>query len=368
MKARRIIWLWAALAALLAGSCVQKQVPEDDGWLPLGGDNVPVSFGAGVVRPATRTYSSLSGIYTSFRVFAFLQPGDPDTDYTGSWADVRTRNWTPNFMYNQQVNWVTDHWEYTPVKYWPNNPENTVTFWAYAPADAPVTLYRSGSSTAYSNSTPGLPSVRFTVPATADSDFMLSVFDMVKDHTLNPDYPGYFTQDLSKKAIGESVNFLFNHALCKVDIRASKEDEDDDYDIVLTDVSFRDILFTGVKVDGGWAAGTTDRYDLDVLESGNIALTDSNQNVSTGNILMPQILWRTAATLYVKYKCKNKLAVDYTTYESEVDLGDVLDSWDMSKVYTITLRISPGSPILFTASVAHWASDTNGYFNVNGDE
>ena len=49
--------------------------------------------------------------------------------------------YTPNFMYNQQVKYVTGEWKYDPVKYWPNEYGNSsisddtdkMSFFAYAP-------------------------------------------------------------------------------------------------------------------------------------------------------------------------------------------------------------------------------------------
>lgn len=43
-----------------------------------------------------------------------------------------------NFMYNQKVTYNTDHWEYSPTKYWPNGEDGSdvndyVSFFAYAP-------------------------------------------------------------------------------------------------------------------------------------------------------------------------------------------------------------------------------------------
>jgi hypothetical protein len=371
MTARRSIWilaLAAALTALLAGACSKAIAPdneEDDGWTNVGGDiegATPIRFSSSLSTPTTKSYDPLNSVYTSFRVFAFYQPA-------GTWADLNTKNWTPNFMYNQEVNWDTDHWTYSPLKYWPNNPENTITFWAYAPANASVTLYQARTSTAYSNTSPGLPDVMFTVPATADYDFLVSEFDMVKDHDQNPDYPTYFTQDLSKPSLGGGVNFLFRHVLCKVNIKVAKNDPQDKYDINLNTLSLESILFTGVLNENGkWGAGSDTRNDFEVLKDSDADVVLSTSFVSLGSgILLPQRLTKTTTTpkLTVQYKYKSKSAGEYTTVNTEVPLGDILSSWDSSLEYTFNIKISPGNPILFTADVVKWASDTNGYFNVN---
>ena len=379
MTERRSIWilaLTAALSALLAGACSKAIGPnteeEDDGWTNVGGDiegATPIRFSSSLAQTQTKAYASLSATHTSFRVFAFYQPGniseDPALHYTGSWEDLLTKNWTPNFMYSQQVNWVTDHWAYTPLKYWPNNPENTVTFWAYAPADASVTLYQSRTSTAYSNSTSGLPDILFTVPATADYDFLISKFNMEDS---DPDYPTYFTQDLSKTSIGEGVHFLFRHALCKVNFLVAKDDESDKYDMDLNIVRLDDILFTGLYDEnaGQWAPGSSTRGTFEILKDSDtdITLTSSSTELGSG-ILLPQRLTRTEATLHVQYKYKTKSALEYTTVDCEIPIGDVISSWDTSLEYTLNIKIAPGNPILFTATVVKWGSDTNGYFNVD---
>ena len=377
MTERRNIWILVAavLVALLAGACSKVPEPEEDDWTYVNGTPdgaLPVRFSSSLAVPVTKSHAALSSLYTSFRVFAFYQSGniseDPAEHYTGTWADLNTKHWTPNFMYGQQVNWDTDHWTYTPLKYWPNNPENTITFWAYAPADASVTLYKSNTSTPYSNTAPGLPNVLFTVPATANYDLLVSVFDMVKDHDINPDYPTYFTQDLSKKGIDEEVHLLFRHALCKVNFKVAKEDPSDKYDMELDILKLQDILFTGLLDDSGkWAQGSSGRADFEVLKEtdSDVILTSTSTQLGSGSILLPQRLDRTPAKLWVRYRYKDKSAVDFTTVESEIPVGNILSSWETSLEYTFNIKISPGNPILFTADVVKWDSDTNGYFNVD---
>ena len=48
---------------------------------------------------------------------------------------------SPDFMYNQQVTYnnTSGAWEYSPVKYWPNDSRDYVSFFAYAPYEATPT-------------------------------------------------------------------------------------------------------------------------------------------------------------------------------------------------------------------------------------
>ena len=44
---------------------------------------------------------------------------------------------TADYMYNQEVEYSSD-WEYSPIKYWPNNTNDRLSFMAYAPYQAEI--------------------------------------------------------------------------------------------------------------------------------------------------------------------------------------------------------------------------------------
>lgn len=125
-----------AVAALTFAACsnedaiVVEQAAEQQG-------EVPVAFDSYVNRATTRagytgTISNAGTLQTTpgFGVFAF---------YTD--ADSYDQSFTPNFMYNQNVEYASTSWQYTPVKYWPNefgsgalsDDKDKVSFFAYAP-------------------------------------------------------------------------------------------------------------------------------------------------------------------------------------------------------------------------------------------
>jgi len=152
--------LGAALTVLLAAAC-----SSDDGLATE--EPAAVNFSATVPAFQTRSIVSdnagLQGV--GFGVFAY---------YTGSsvWATAETTA-TPNFMYNQQVQWSevsppTYAWTYTPVKYWPNDNQpadntgatgsqehNYVSFFAYAP-------YNGTGLTLSGNTATGAPTIGYT--------------------------------------------------------------------------------------------------------------------------------------------------------------------------------------------------------------
>ena len=121
----------AAMAAVVMSSCSSDEVVNN-----YSQDNA-IEFGTYVGRDAV----SRGQIITTkelgeqgFGVFAY---------YTGT-DNYEQATSKANFMYNQKVEKATDaeyseeegkysKWSYTPVKYWPNNTNDKVTFFAYAP-------------------------------------------------------------------------------------------------------------------------------------------------------------------------------------------------------------------------------------------
>ena len=129
----------AAIAAAVLASCAKTHDTHKN-----TGPGDPVTFGVYVPQTkagaaGTITVDGTGGTTTSleatgFGVFATYSNG---TTYATTQG--------PNFMYNEQVSYPTDHWEYAPVKYWPNETINdnngasgpaaadVLSFFAYAP-------------------------------------------------------------------------------------------------------------------------------------------------------------------------------------------------------------------------------------------
>lgn len=206
----------AAAAAVLAAGCAKNEVVQDV-------EKTPITFGVYTGRHATKTVSSTTygSINTTtllqnsvgFGVFAFYSDGAAK-EYTPD-----PSNFTPNFMYNQLVEYtdtnedeIKDTWTYSPIKYWPNEYNNTdaigadvdkLTFFAYAPH---VTTVGDEGITAFStNSAIGDPTVSFKVPANKNNQIDLLWSDAN-------------TKNMVKPAIGTPVHFTFKHALSNLTI------------------------------------------------------------------------------------------------------------------------------------------------------
>ena len=364
---RHISSIVLATLLLLATACSKSgpdvpTSPEDDSWKELTGDR-PIVFKTNVAQTKATTPLPTS---SNFRVFAFYQQGvldpDPEEHYTGAWEDLDLKNWTPNFMYDEDVTYDagSSRWTYSPVKYWPNNEENTLTFWAYSPYYASgLTLRKHATGDAYGNTIPGIPDIQFTTDGTRD--LLISDID----------------QDLSYRGGAPAdgvVSLLFHHAMCWVDFTVLKNDPGDEYDIVLKSLTIEELYPTSTYRLGskyGWLSASGTPGDITVYNDSGIDLSkDTPTSLPlSGQILpMPQQLKRTvhAPVLHVVYTFKLRGSSDEpATYDCTYLLGDAHTRWEEEKHYTYNLRISPGVKILFTAQVEDWESEQNGYFVVN---
>lgn len=153
--------------------------------------NVPIGF-SNSVAPATRATDLTTDNLTDMGVFAYF-----------THDDFNETTSTPNFMHNQLVEKKNGSWQYSPVKYWPNNDTDKISFFAYAPCNATdakgVTL---GSTT-----DKGYPVLTYTVPqAEADQVDLLAAAPIMNQNKGN-------------------VDFKMQHALTKVVFYVKSNDE-----------------------------------------------------------------------------------------------------------------------------------------------
>ena len=316
---KKFISLTLAIASLLAlASCTESDVLNDTIAEELANQPQAVEFGTymGKVNETRATGGVVGNITTAslqtgahnvgFGIMAYMKGlnGATDCYTTGTWNAQ-----APNFMYNQQITYSTDHWTYTPVKFWPNdfaangnvdNKEGTsetheaqgsaaagkLSFFAYAPYVAPAD-YTTKSDTHQLSSTPntafnvdnsgaatdgivamtandytGEPQVKYILSA-ADLTHAVDLLwgirgtatynkaDKTQD-TKDLSGGNVYNTDLTKQQVGETVDFLFKHALAKIGgnfYQATPEVKNSGLQIILD-------LDNGSK-DGGVQPGTT---------------------------------------------------------------------------------------------------------------
>lgn len=108
---------------------------------------------------------------------------------------------TPNFMWNEEVTNPSGSWTYSPIKYWPNNTNDRLSFMAYAPYQETAVGATSGITIPTSN-TCGTPTIKLSLLDAAN------MVDLVADmkYDLEQDVA---TEDPS------AVSFQFEHLLTR---------------------------------------------------------------------------------------------------------------------------------------------------------
>ena len=212
---KNVYLIAAAAAAVLVAGCAKNEVIQTQQ------EKTPVTFGVYNGKMATKAVSSTTfgQINTNpllqgsvgFGVFAYYSDGAANA-YTPAPLAVPNSNFTPNFMYNQLVEYDTDHWTYSPIKYWPNeyNTDDAIgadidrlTFFAYAPH---VTTVGTEGITAFSaNTATGDPTITFIVPAKEEEQIDLLWSDAN-------------TTNQTKYDLSGKVTFTFKHALSNLTI------------------------------------------------------------------------------------------------------------------------------------------------------
>ena len=181
-----------ACAAMAMTSCSSEDLTSGT----TQANETPISFSTYLGRAAESRATVVSGGVEKFGVFAF---------YTGqdTWDNYASKT-TPNFMNNQEVTGTsttentTTTWtyEYSPLKYWPNNADDKISFFAYAPYEENTPWTEAGTTSNKS----------YPISITVDNDVTKQT-DLLYATAL---------KDKTKQNIGDKITFEFKHALCRI--------------------------------------------------------------------------------------------------------------------------------------------------------
>lgn len=353
MTARRSIWilaLAAALTALLAGACSKAIGPdtenEDDGWTNVGGD-LPISFSSSLDIPATK---GTLPAYSTFGVFAYYTK-------TSNWGNGN--NFTPDFMYNEDVAFDGTSYTYDPIKYWPNNTNDKITFWAYYPYSANAVLYKANnSSTVYTNATKNLPDIRFTV-TDGQTDFMIS----------------NVASNKTKPAVNTPVLLTFNHALSSISFYVKKVDTavPEKYTVKLKSIRLDGIYLTAIHkstanptVWYNWATRGSIPTFTPATSSEYLTLTTSypaDGSPQAVSMAIPQDLSYEYAMLHIEYTIDFDGLLNTRTMITNIPLSTVFEDasaeWLKGKEYRVNISITPDDPIEFSVTWSNWGTVHN---------
>lgn len=193
----------AACAAIALSSCSN----DAETMTPAANENnAAVAFDSYLARTRATdltTNASIQANGAGFGVYAYEQGTLPVVDYTNSFV-------APNFFNNQQVthNGTAAAWEYTNIKYWPNNPGAMLSFYAYAPYKSNITTDVTSNPRLILNGDYNGPALQYKMPA-ALADGMDLCWGQEYGQTLAP-------VNKTKPGVGDKIKFNFKHALSRL--------------------------------------------------------------------------------------------------------------------------------------------------------
>ena len=186
--------LFFAAAAIMMVSCSNDQVVSK-----MPQDNA-INFGMYFGRDAqSRAAIMKTADLQNFGVFAY---------YTDN-GDYVEGTSTPNFMFDQKVTYSAGNWTYSPLKYWPNEDTDKLSFFAYAPHS---TESNGNIDLVISNASASVPAVTYTLDDNQSThvDLLWAKTDDAANPILN----------LTKQTINGNVKFIFQHALSRIGFKS----------------------------------------------------------------------------------------------------------------------------------------------------
>lgn len=218
MTGHRIITL--AALALLAAACNREVISPDEG-------RGVINFSAGFAQDATKASGEKASLANNDKIGVFAC-------YTGD-IPYNLTSVSPDFMYNQEVTYNESNWTYSPVKYWPNNDSERISFFSYYPyISSEAALTATDGIIGFSNANAkGDPWLVFKLPEGApatQTDLMY----------------GTPRIDVQKQSVSDKVSFTLNHALACIADGVSVQMSDNLYGLMKEQM---DISITGLKIE-----------------------------------------------------------------------------------------------------------------------
>jgi hypothetical protein len=307
---------------------------------------------------------------------------------------------TPNFMWNQQATSAEKgQFNYSPLKYWPNEISDKVSFIAYFPytnaaiVEADPANPVNPASTASTGLTPlltnegtnsllegdtNLPAFRFTVKDADNKqvDFLLSELLANLPNGTGNISPSNAT-DRSELTVVDRVHFVFRHMLAKVEFRISADPEvrRDIAHFRLNSLSVSNLFNNGLLKPNYSAGTTTYQWTEHTTKHGVNPTYSLPVTTYVPYLLMPQtiedevelsldytITFKSDGTTY-HYEGTTPVADQEYTYRNTSTLqlntmlksgsSDPLDEWLPNHHYVYNIRLR-ANRIDFTGQVVEW--------------
>ena len=204
----------ATMAASLLLACQHEADEAVVGYVPSTG---AISFDAATGGAETRAVGEINDNAAlqekGFGVFACLTGKESYENATVS----------SDFMYNQLVTYTSSAWTYTPMKYWPNNADEQISFFAYAPHEAAPQDDGRCIIDMSKHTDLGDPWINYRLPAkpwgnynaTKDNNYDAATaeqIDLLYGVNSDTDKP-WFDQKKANYDVSQKMTFTFHHAL-----------------------------------------------------------------------------------------------------------------------------------------------------------
>ena len=419
----RKIASWAGLfllIALLTGCAKESSVvdtPEvKQPTQPTQPAQTPIALSAYTAQPiaSTRADESLlaeGGIPNekSIGVYAYYHQGSGNTP--GAWSASAK----PDFMFNQQAinDADKDGFSYSPLKYWPNNLNDKLSFIGYYPytdgaESGETSTAKTGITPKLTISGTGLPSFDFTVKENVDQqvDFLISDLLTNLPNGTSAVSPSS-TSDREHLTIVDKVRLLFHHATSKVTIRIAVDNEirDDFMSMTISNLELTNIYRKGtVTPSYAPATGTTIDVTEDTTDPEHYQTTytivkadpdpektinhikdcclmlpqtlayDEEDATKTANLnITYSVTLRSHGTVYTYDGAGNPVETDHYTYGNTASLplaklkmpgsSTEINTWLPNHHYIYTIRLT-ANRIEFTGEVVEWG-DQRGWDGVD---
>jgi hypothetical protein len=215
-----------AALALLAGACNREVISPDEG-------REAIDFSASFAQDLTKAVGEKSSLANADKIGVFAcHTGDIPYDlYSVS----------PDFMYNQEVTYNEENWTYSPVKYWPNNSPEYISFFSYYPyisSELALASTEEGGIIGFSNANAkGDPWLVYKLPKNAPSTQIDLMYGTPQINT---------TKQGVQQSQNQKVQFTLKHALACIADEVTVKMSDDLYTRMHNDL---DISITGLKIE-----------------------------------------------------------------------------------------------------------------------
>lgn len=214
-----------AALALLAVACNREAISPDNGR-----DEV-IDFSAFFAQDATKAVGEKTTLADKDTMGVFAC-------YTGA-VRYDLSSVSPDFMYNQKVTYNDGgNWTYSPVKYWPNNSPEYISFFSYYPyiSSEDASKAKDGIIGFSNTDAKGDPWLVFRLPEEAP----------VKQTDLLYGTPQFDKQKMPVSGDDSKVKFQLNHALACLADTVTIKMSDDLYHIMKDTL---DITITGINIE-----------------------------------------------------------------------------------------------------------------------